>query len=175
MDLDTVLNLVWIVLPAYIANGTPVIVAKILSMLNLRKHPIDFGKHLFDGKRVFGDSKSWEGLSIGLLMGILTGYIQYMLIRNEIYLYRGFTLSFGALMGDLIGAFIKRRLGIEPGNPLPILDQLLFIIIAIATTQFFNYIELSIIEWTYILMITLVLHVVTNCIAYLLKLKSVPW
>ncbi|MCS7111865.1 MAG: CDP-2,3-bis-(O-geranylgeranyl)-sn-glycerol synthase [Ignisphaera sp.] len=175
MDLNTVLNPIWIILPAYIANGTPVVVAKILSLLGLSRHSIDFGRRLFDGKRVFGDNKSWEGFFAGLLTGILTGYIQYTLAGDEIYLYRGATLSFGALVGDLIGAFIKRRLGIEPGKPLPILDQLLFIITAIAIAQLLDYLKLSILERIYVLIVTLALHVVTNRIAYLLKLKDVPW
>lgn len=175
MDFNTLLMLIWIVLPAYVANGVPVVVAKILTTLNLKRHPIDFGKRLFDGRRIFGDSKSWEGFTVGLILGILTGFIQYSLVRGEIYLYRGATLSFGALVGDLIGAFIKRRLGVKPGEPLPILDQLLFIVMAIFFTQLFNYISLTIFEWMYITVITFVLHVTTNYIAYLLKLKSVPW
>lgn len=175
MDLSTVLSLIWIVLPAYIANGVPVVVAKILSVLNLNRHPIDFRKCFFDGRRILGDSKSWEGFFAGFLAGVLTGYIQYVLAEDEIYLYRGAALGFGALMGDTIGSFIKRRLGIEPGKPLPILDQLLFIITAIAATQFLNYIELSILEFTQILVITLLLHITSNYVAYLLKLKDVPW
>ncbi len=175
MSLNTLLNLIWIVLPAYIANGTPVVTAKILDMIDLDRHPIDFGKHLFDGKRIFGDSKSWEGFFAGLLAGVATGYVQNVLVESEIYLYRGVTLSFGALLGDLIGAFIKRRLDLEPGEPLPILDQLSFIVMALAITQLLNYIELSVLEYIYILIVTLTLHVITNYFAYLLKLKDVPW
>ena len=43
----------------------------------------------------------------------------------------GFLLGFGALLGDALGSFLKRRLGIGRGKPAPILDQLDFIIVAL--------------------------------------------
>ncbi len=175
MDFNTTLRLLWLILPAYVANGTPVVAAKIITALNLEKHPIDFNKYFFDRKRIFGNNKSWEGFLAGLVLGIITGFIQYYIIEDDIYIYRGILLSFGALIGDLIGAFIKRRLGIKPGKPLPVLDQILFIVIAITFTQALNYLTISLIEFVYIIIITFVLHITTNFIAYLLKLKDVPW
>jgi len=175
MDFNTILRLLWLILPAYVANGTPVIAAKIITVLNLKRHPIDFNKHFFDRKRIFGDNKSWEGFLTGLVLGIITGFIQYYIIEDDIYIYRGIVLSFGALIGDLIGAFIKRRLGIKPGKPLPVLDQILFIVIAITFTQALNYLIISLIEFIYVIIISFILHITTNFIAYLLKLKDVPW
>ena len=43
----------------------------------------------------------------------------------------GFLLGFGALVGDALGSFLKRRLGIGRGKPAPFLDQLDFIIVAL--------------------------------------------
>jgi CDP-2,3-bis-(O-geranylgeranyl)-sn-glycerol synthase len=43
----------------------------------------------------------------------------------------GFLLSLGALFGDLFGAFLKRRMGFAPGELLPVVDQIDFIIGAI--------------------------------------------
>ena len=42
----------------------------------------------------------------------------------------GFLLGFGALLGDALGSFIKRRMGIGRGKPAPILDQIDFLIVA---------------------------------------------
>jgi CDP-2,3-bis-(O-geranylgeranyl)-sn-glycerol synthase len=175
MGFNTILRLLWLILPAYVANGTPVVAAKIITVLNLERHPIDFNKYFFDRKRIFGDNKSWEGFLTGLALGIVTGFIQYYIIEDDIYIYRGIVLSFGALTGDLIGAFIKRRLGIKPGKPLPVLDQILFIVIAITFTQALNYLIISFVEFVYIIITTFILHITTNFIAYLLKLKDVPW
>ena len=40
-------------------------------------------------------------------------------------------IPLGALLGDLTGAFIKRRLGIQPGGLLPIVDQIDFVVGAV--------------------------------------------
>ena len=175
--LKELVDVIWIVLPAYIANGAPVVAAKLLSKLGLRRHPIDFGKNFLDGKRIFGDSKSWEGLVSGVMGGVLTGFIQSSLTNNLIVkgILTGFVLGLGAMMGDLIGAFIKRRLGLRPGEPLPLVDQLLFLVVALYLGISCKLIVMTYEMWLYALVLTLLLHILTNYIAYLLKLKNVPW
>ena len=83
----------------------------------------------------------------------------------------GFLLGFGALLGDAIGSFLKRRLGIGRGKPAPILDQLDFIVVAIILVAFFVEIK-----WIFVVMaivVTLVIHLIANGGAYLLGLKDV--
>ncbi len=175
--LKEVITIVWLLLPAYFANGSPVIISKIILKLRLKKHPMDFGKNFIDGKRVFGDSKSWEGFVGGVLTGTLTGFIQSIYMHEMLAkgALTGFVLGVGAMLGDLLGAFIKRRLGLKPGDPLPVLDQLLFIVVALVLASKLNLIILSIEEWVYAIVVTFLLHILTNLIAYLLNLKSVPW
>jgi len=173
-----VMRVLWIILPAYVANGTPVIIAKLLYKLRLERHPIDFGRNFIDGKRLFGDSKSWEGLVAGILTGTITGYIQnlYPLIdstTNTIVL--GLVLSSGAMAGDVLGAFIKRRIGLNPGEPLLFVDQLLFIVVALGLSIALNMLSLSPFDWFIAVTLTFVLHIVSNLIAYIIGLKSVPW
>jgi CDP-2,3-bis-(O-geranylgeranyl)-sn-glycerol synthase len=146
------------ILPAYIANATPVIFKG--------KKPIDFGKNFIDGKRIFGDGKTFEGFISGLFFGTLTGIIMGSP-------FRGFLLSFGALIGDLIGAFIKRRLGIPRGKPAPLLDQLDFIFGALLLSSVFYPIELGIA--LFIIIITPPIHLISNIFAYLFKLKNYPF
>ncbi|MCC6012798.1 MAG: CDP-2,3-bis-(O-geranylgeranyl)-sn-glycerol synthase [Candidatus Verstraetearchaeota archaeon] len=147
-----------LILPAYIANATPVIFKG--------KKPIDFGKNFIDGKRIFGDGKTFEGFLSGLFFGTLTGIIMG-------FPFRGFILSFGALVGDLIGAFIKRRLGIPRGRPAPLLDQLDFVFGALLLSSIFYPIELEIA--LFIIIITPPIHLISNIFAYLLKLKDYPF
>jgi len=145
-------------LPAYFANATPTIFGG--------GPPIDFNRNFTDGRRIFGENKTIMGFIAGLAFGTTVG-----IMENEVL--RGFLLSFGALVGDLAGAFIKRRAGLSPGAPLPILDQLDFIAGAlILSSRFFTYDTVTII---FVIGITLILHVFTNLIAYFLKIKRKPW
>jgi CDP-2,3-bis-(O-geranylgeranyl)-sn-glycerol synthase len=79
----------------------------------------------------------------------------------------------GALLGDLTGAFLKRRLNIAPGGLLPVIDQIDFVVGAVV----FSY-PLGIVSWELavaVLIITPPIHLLTNYLAYRLKLKSNPW
>jgi CDP-2,3-bis-(O-geranylgeranyl)-sn-glycerol synthase len=76
-------------------------------------------------------------------------------------------------MGDLAGAFLKRRLGIAPGGLLPIIDQIDFVVGALLFS-----LPLMMIYWELaiaVIIITPPIHLLTNFLAYKLKLKSNPW
>jgi len=174
--LKEVLTLIWVVLPAYVANGAPVLGVKILSKFRYSRHPIDRGIHLPDGRRIFGDNKTWEGFFIGVATGVLVGIAQWFLNSyNNIYIIRGIALSIGSMLGDLLGAFIKRRLGIKPGDPLPFIDQTMFLYTALAIAYLLNSINITLIELLLLTIITIFLHIITNYLAYKFKLKQVPW
>ncbi|MCC6045838.1 MAG: CDP-2,3-bis-(O-geranylgeranyl)-sn-glycerol synthase [Ignisphaera sp.] len=178
VDLNTIIRILWFLLPAYVANGTPVVTARLLQKLGFQRHPIDFGKKFVDGRRILGDSKSWEGLITGILTGTLAGYMQslYQLIKAPTnFVIVGFVLSIGAMIGDILGAFIKRRLGLNPGEPVLLLDQLLFIITALGLSTILNLLKLSLFEWLMAITLTFILHIITNFLAYVVGLKDVPW
>ncbi len=150
------------------------------------KRAIDFGKNFFDGKRLFGDGKTWEGLFAGILGGTLCGTIAWFFypFLNEIaqshnfslpYIspFTAFIISLGALIGDIAGSFIKRRLGMKRGAPAPGLDQLDFIFGAYAFGMFFTDVSLEMFLWT--LLITPLIHRLANILGYLAKLKKEPW
>ena len=94
-----------------------------------------------------------------------------------------FCLSFGAVLGDLCGAFIKRRLGMERGQKAPILDQYDFVIGAFLVTALFypdwvyaNYIEgWHIAALIFIIVIMFAIHRLVNIIGYRMGLKKEPW
>jgi len=79
----------------------------------------------------------------------------------------------GALMGDLAGAFLKRRLAIAPGGLLPVVDQVDFVVGAILFSLPLSIITLELA--VAMLIITPPIHLLTNFLAYKLKLKSTPW
>ncbi|MDX1813352.1 MAG: CDP-2,3-bis-(O-geranylgeranyl)-sn-glycerol synthase [Candidatus Bathyarchaeia archaeon] len=150
------------IFPAYCANATPVIAGGGI--------PMDFGKS-FDGKRIFGANKTYRGFFFGLAVGVTVGLVEVMLFD---YPFLFSVLSpLGALLGDLAAAFLKRRLGIAPGDLLPIVDQVDFVVGALLFSM-----PLAIIYWELaiaVLVITPPIHLLTNFVAYKLKLKKKPW
>src|SRR3989338_11353728 len=113
----------YFMLPAYFANMAPVIVKKI-NILNL---PIDFNKKI-SNKPIFGKNKTIRGLFFGVLFAIIIAYAQSVFYDNNIiagislvdysnWLLLGFLMGFGAILGDLIKSFVKRRLDYKPGKP----------------------------------------------------------
>ncbi|HIP74494.1 MAG TPA: CDP-archaeol synthase, partial [Euryarchaeota archaeon] len=84
--------LLWAV-PAYVANA-----AATLSKFFPRRHPVDFGLHWLDGKRVLGDGKTWEGLFLGVTAGTIAGYAVFSLFGLS---SDPFLISLGALFGDI--------------------------------------------------------------------------
>lgn len=151
------------IFPAYCANGAPVIGGG--------GSPLDFGKNFFDGKRIFGNNKTFRGFFFGLAIGIGVGFVEYLLFNYPLLFC--FLSPLGALLGDLTGAFLKRRLGIAPGGLLPIIDQIDFVLGALL----FSF-PLGILTWQLALVVLLItppIHLFTNFIAFKLKLKKNPW
>jgi CDP-2,3-bis-(O-geranylgeranyl)-sn-glycerol synthase len=151
------------VFPAYCANATPVLAGGGIRM--------DFGKNFFDGKRIFGNNKTFRGFFFGLAIGVLVGLMETVAFHFPVLFI--FLIPLGALLGDLAGAFLKRRIGIEPGGLLPIVDQVDFVIGAIVFA-----IPLAIVSWQLavtVLLITPPIHLLTNFVAYKMRLKRTPW
>ena len=164
--LDFILSALIYIFPAYVANAS--------ALLFGFGSPIDGNKNFFDGKPLLGKGKTWKGLFAGTCCGTLVGYVLYTFfpITNSIFLL-SFLLSFGALFGDIFFSFIKRRINLKRGQPLPFIDQTDFVFGAILLT---SLIYLPSIETIiFLLVLTPILHLATNFIAYLLKLKDKPY
>src|SRR3989304_5496640 len=154
------------IFPAYCANAAPVLAGGGL--------PMDFGKNFLDGKRILGKNKTWRGFFFGWAIGILVGLAEGIVFGPVPYsLLFSVLTPLGALCGDLAGAFMKRRLGIAPGGLLPVIDQIDFVVGAILFS-----LPLAIIYWELavaVIIITPPIHLLTNFLAYKLKLKNNPW
>src|SRR5687768_4272859 len=72
MALVSVLHALLLFLPAYVANMSPVLVAKLVPGW---KAPIDGGRLGKDGKRLLGPGKTWRGLVGGTLLGAVTAAV----------------------------------------------------------------------------------------------------
>lgn len=162
--------------------------------------PIDYGKNFYDGRRILGDGKTIRGLIAGTACGLVAGLIQIILapvlaasglfgsldiFQSSLNAYTFstihvvFLMALGALLGDSAESFIKRRINLKRGAMFPVADQLDFVVGAwiltyiLASAWFIIYFDMRIIFT--VLIITPLLHITTNIIGYLLKLKKEPW
>ncbi len=144
-DLNSLAFALWYILPAYFANATPVILGG--------GKPLDLGLKWMDGERIFGDHKTFRGLLAGLLVGTIIGAMQG---RDFI----GFFQSLGALLGDLMSSFLKRRLKRKPGQWTPVLDEEGFLVFALIISNLIEPLTLK--TFLLLLVITPIIHYGTN-------------
>jgi len=166
----------WFILPAYVANAFPVIFGGGLAM--------DMGRRMPDGKPIFGTHKTIRGFAAGLIAGVLTSAaqtvsLQYLKLSDFMLPFQfnvliGLMITLGALMGDLVHSFVKRRMGLVEGAPLWVADQLDFVVGAILFS-FLVASPLPLLTVVIIFVITPPIHLLTNFIAYLLGAKKTPW
>ena len=174
--ISTVLESLWLILPAYLANSSPVILGG--------GKPLDHGLTI-GGKRILGDGKTYRGLIGGTCCGILIGLIQNRiglsgLIDPPVFPFSVLILlSAGALFGDIIESLIKRRIGMKRGASFFPFDQLDFILGAwlflwlFANDWFLEHFTLPVIVT--LLILTPLIHMLANRIGYLTGKKDVPW
>jgi CDP-2,3-bis-(O-geranylgeranyl)-sn-glycerol synthase len=129
-----VLQVLWLFVPAYLANMSPVLVQGWFEGLAT---PIDGGCS-FHGRRVLGDHKTWRGLLAGIIVATAAYALQGRLhaagfapglalldYADDPWL-PGFLMGLGTGVGDAVKSFFKRRVDIAPGASWSIFDQLDF-------------------------------------------------
>jgi CDP-2,3-bis-(O-geranylgeranyl)-sn-glycerol synthase len=164
-----VLKIIWLFLPAAIANMMPVFVRRLPFLAT----PVSV--------KLFGDHKTWRGIFFGTAAGIVTTYLQKIfypvteniaLINYEtapIFLL-GFILGLSALLGDLIHSFLKRWVGIPPGQPFWVIDQIDWILAAVFALKILYDVapEINI----FAIIILGLLHLIVGRIGFSLGLKD---
>ncbi|QCC50283.1 CDP-2,3-bis-(O-geranylgeranyl)-sn-glycerol synthase [Halapricum salinum] len=178
--IETVVVAFWAMLPAYVPNNAAVLFGG--------GRPIDAGRTWGD-RRLLGDGKTWRGTLGGTLTGVALALglnaIQPSAADTlgfaipEFPIVAAITLAGGAMLGDITASFLKRRSGRERGAAFPGLDQLDFVVGALLPTA------LAVPGWfgetftipvlVVVIVVTPILHVGTNVIAYRLGLKDEPW
>lgn len=183
----------WVMLPAYLPNSFAAVFGG--------GKPIDGGKTMKDGRRILGDGKTWRGFFAGTALGFIIGLIEIFLLSKGFHFFDialpGFSttgvpgafdlsacivilsLAVGALLGDMVFSFLKRRLGLQRGQSLPLADQYDFLVGAFVLTAITSFAWLAAtLDWmTFIVIIimTPVLHLGTNIVGYWLGIKNEPW
>lgn len=99
----------------FAANGGPIITERLLG-----KHcpwPVDGGARFIDGRPLLGPSKTWRGLVGAIVCAALAAGLFGFSPAT------GMLVGAGAMLGDLLSSFIKRRLGIDSSGMALVLDQ----------------------------------------------------
>lgn len=175
--MNTLISLVYFMLPAYFANMAPVFAARLFPRFSA---PVDFGLS-WRNKRILGSNKTWRGVLFGMIAAIIIAFAQMLLEQHNIamlsfvsyaknWLELGLLLGFGALFGDSLKSFFKRRAGISPGTKFFPLDQIDFSIGALifASIVYFP----GWLESIAIVIISALGHMLLNYLGFLLKLKK---
>lgn len=167
----------WIIFPAYIANAS--------APLANGERRMDFGKML--GYRgILGAGKTWEGFFFAVLAGSVVGGIQILSLPylNTILTPKGLAMpqfsigmaiavAAGAMTGDLVASFFKRRAGLERGRQAPLLDQLDFVVGGFLAGSYFISLELA--PVLMVALVTPAVHFISNLIGHRMGAKEVPW
>lgn len=162
-----------IIVPAYLANG--------MAFIFGGGRPLDGGRLFWDGKRILGDGKTVKGILFGILWagvgGVGQATFRGLLGLNGtppiLFILYGFIIGSGALLGDLTGAFIKRRLGMPRGAPAPGMDQLNFIFGA--SLLAYPLLGVSLTMFLFLVVVTPLIHLLSGVIGYKAGKKREPW
>ena len=184
------------------ATLMPVVIAGAANMLFTKTRlyrnvcaPIDGGKCCSDGKRIFGDNKTWAGffgmIATNCLAQILWGLLSQISAplgnANEMYRYFSNTLLFNAVAGALFGfvyvlfelpnSFLKRRLDIQPGKTaqggkgalffvIDQIDSLLGVMLLLVLLA-----GITPVQYFQYILLGAVTHLALNAVLYTLKIR----
>lgn len=179
---ELVLASLYLFLPAYAANMAPVI-AKRFNLFPSLARPLDGGRTLWRSP-LFGPHKTLRGLLVGLTAAVIVASLQRLGTRGEgvfrvlsapphedtSALLWGSALGGGALVGDLVKSFVKRRLGIPPGQRWFPWDQLDLIVGALLVGRLLYSFPWEVI--VVVLVATPLLGLLVNIGSYLASVKE---
>lgn len=165
-----------------------------LNILSSLKKPLDFNKKI-NGKRIFGDNKTWKGLIgyiiLNIIFMVLVGLIYKSCKIEELnffYINHNNTILYNILVGFLLGlfyalfelpnSFMKRRLDISPGKTVTGPKKIFFIfldqadsIIGIVLVVWMFY-PLGIKVFLLYILIGAITHLLINMLLYVLHLRK---
>ena len=161
-------------LPAGMGNLAPVLANKVPG-LNRWQTPLDGGKK-YGGRRIFGDHKTWRGLFSGMVLAGLTAVLvshRYSsLYGHHSAFIVGAALGFGALLGDALESFFKRRSGVPAGKSWFPYDQIDYVIGGLLLSL--PFVRLNATDYLTIIVLYFGLHLFASYIGYLLHFKDQP-
>lgn len=141
------IKIMWLLVLAGVANMAPVFAAKLWPKWN---GPVN--------EKMFGSHKTWRGLVCGVGVVTLVGGVT------------GVVAGVGALVGDMVKSFCKRRMGIAPGKTWFPWDQIDWVVGMIIFTWPIQRWSGGQIIW--LIFIGLGLHLLVKAIGYFVKVNK---
>lgn len=165
MHLFRLVQLVYFMLPAYAANMTPPFVRYWKSW----NPPI--------ARRWFGAHKTVLGFASGVCAAIVVAWLQSLIAWDESLVvadgWLGLRFGIGAMAGDSAKSFLKRRLGIPPGERWIPFDQLDFVVGALVLT--WSRASLTWIDVGAIVVLTAAGQILVDHLGYWLHIRDTKW
>ena len=174
--LELIITSLYFILPAYLANMMPVFAAKMGMPGGV---PI--------AERWLGAHKTWRGMFSGYVGALIVLLVQWWVfgegwMGEYVILDYSFGVvvfgyaalfGFGALIGDSVKSFFKRRVGVKPGGVWFPFDQIDFILGAFLFL--WPFVSFGWEVFVVVLIATPLLHFLANVIGYWVGLKKVWW
>jgi CDP-2,3-bis-(O-geranylgeranyl)-sn-glycerol synthase len=162
-----VLQLLYFMLPAYVANMAPPFV-RFRTGWNRPIHA-----------RLLGEHKTVQGFALGVVAGVLATAAQASIATPLAMVdYRnwpllGLAFGFGAMAGDSIKSLFKRKAGIVAGGRWVPFDQLDFVLGALLLVGYWAGLTWQ--DVAVILLFSLVAGLLVKRLAFRLHIKQTPW
>ena len=160
-------EVVYALLPAYVAN----MAAPFAKFWPGWNRPIS--------RRWLGDHKTVVGFLLGIVAAMLTSYVQsrgsssLSGFEPANWLVHGCTQGVGAMTGDAVKSFFKRRVGVPPGGRWIPADEIDFIIGAMVLGS--PWLDLTAVDVVLVLCFTFVAHIIVNHVAFRLRIRDTRW
>ncbi|MCR8844552.1 CDP-archaeol synthase [Paenibacillus sp. SC116] len=189
------LQILLFMMPVILGGVTNMIFVK-LPFVREHRRPMDGGRYWRDGKRIFGDNKTWHGfmgmilftacwfVAMGWLVDKWAWLKSNSLLPWDTYIMPYTEWMYGMLWGfsyvlfELPNSFIKRRLDIPPGQNrkgwlgicFTFIDQADSVIGCMLATYFFY--QPTALEAALFLLIGTTAHYIINILLYFIGLKQ---
>jgi CDP-2,3-bis-(O-geranylgeranyl)-sn-glycerol synthase len=162
-----VLELLYFMAPAYVANMAPPFVRYWRGW----NRPIS--------RRWLGSHKTVVGFAAGVLAAVLVTFLQARLgwsraiVAHDGWLDLGVRMGVGAMLGDSVKSFFKRRRGVAPGRAWIPFDQLDFVLGALLLV--WRRVSLGWTDVALVLALSFAGHILVNHIGYGLGVRDSRW
>ncbi len=148
-----------------IANGAPLFGYTLLR--HRFNYPLDAGTCFFDGRPLFGASKTVRGVALALI----TTPVAAVLLGLDGRV--GLVISLFAMLGDLTSSFVKRRLGLPASSRALGIDQIpesLFPLLAVS-----GRFDLAAVAIALLVGAFMVLELLISRVLFKLRLRDQPY
>lgn len=99
-----------------VANSAPIVAKRALG--RRCACPLDGGLRFVDGRRLLGPAKTWRGVAVAVVATAAAAPLLGVPARV------GGLLGIGAMVGDALSSFTKRRMGVPASGRAAALDQI---------------------------------------------------